>query len=890
VSERPSVVLRACLLLLRAASRLVPPHQREGWLHEWQAEVLHRWRFLETRRELGAREQADVARRVMGALPDAVWLRRQLTSDAELVHDLRHGLRVLRKGGGSALAAATVLALGLGASTAVFGVADALLLRPLPYREPERIVTLWQTDAKRPGQLDEVAPANFLDWRERLKSFEQVAAADPYAYDYTGGAEPEVFFAIRVSEGFLEALGTTPQLGRGFLAEEYRAGHENVALLAHGLWQRRFGADPGIVGRTIPLDGTPFTVVGVLPADFEPGLLPTSGERGLFTPHVEEEHDRQVRGSGWWNVVARLGAGVTKAQAQHELDVVAAELAREHPRTNAQSGIRAMALSEHLTAGVRPALNLLLGAVALLLLITWSNVAGLLIARGAAREHELVVRASLGASRGRLVRQLVAENALVAALGCGLGIALASFGMDAIVALSPVDVPRLGQVGLGGRVLAFVLLLALVSALACGIAPALRFSRQRPGGALRDAGRGTARALEREPLRRGLVVAELAIALVLLSGAGLLVRSFTRLLAVDPGFRAEGVLALQVFAWDRQQTPAARSRFFEETLARLAALPGVSATGAVSRMPFIEANINIRSTLQVEGGPERAPADAPRVFLSTATPGYFPAMKIGLIEGRLFDARDAAASRPVALVNESLAYAHFGEISPLGSHLLVRFEGRPVRAEVVGVVASVRHERLERAPEPEAFLPHAQTGFGSMTYVMRTSADPASLTGAAKRQIRALDPLLAFYRTASLRELVAKSLAERRFLLVLITSFAATAVLLASVGLYGLLSFLAIQRRREIGVRMALGADASDIVRLVLDQGLRLVAPGLALGFGAALLATRALGNVLYGVSLADPLTLTGVAALLGCVSLLACYLPARRAVRVDPCVTLRSE
>jgi predicted permease len=890
LSERPGLVLRACLALLGAASRLVPRHQREGWLHEWRAELLHRWQKLEARRELGAREQAELARRVMGALPDAVWLRRQLTSDAELVHDLRHGLRMLRRDSGSALAAASVLALGLGASTALFGVADALLLRPIPYREPERIVTLWQTSAARPGQLEEVAPANFLDWRERLRSFEHVAAANPWAYDYTGGAEPEVFFAIRVSEGFLEAMGTTPLLGRGFLPHEYRAGSENVVLLAHGLWRRRFGSDPGLVGRSIPLDGMPYSVVGVLPADFEPGLLPTSGERGLYTPHVVEEHDRLVRGSGWWNVVARLAPGASRAAAQQELDLVAAGLAREHPRTNAGSGIRAVPLAEHLTAGVRPALLLLLGAVGLLLLITWSNVAGLLLARGAARERELLVRASLGANRARLVRQLVTENALLAVLGGGLALVLAGWGMRAVVALSPVDVPRLGQVGMSGRVAAFAALLALVSALACGIAPAWRFSRPRLAGALREAGSTAAHALAREPLRRGLVVAELALALVLLAGAGLLVRSFARLLAVDPGFRAEGVLALQVFAWDRQTTPAARVRFFDETLARLAELPGVRAAGAVSRMPFIEANIGIRSPLQVEGERELPPEEAPRVFLSTATPGYFEAMRIELVEGRPFDARDAAARPTVALVNEALARAHWGERSPLGSRVRLRFEGKPIRAEVVGVVASVRHERLERAPEPEAFLPHAQTGYGSMTYVLRTSADPASLTEAAKQRIRSLDSLLAFYRTASLRALVAKSLAARRFLLVLIASFAATAVLLASVGLYGLLSFLALERRREIGVRMALGAEAGDIVRLVLRQGLRLIAPGLVLGFLAALFATRALAGALYGVSHADPLTLAGVAALTALVSLAACYLPARQAVRVDPCVTLRSE
>ncbi len=889
MARPPGFVLRGCLALLRAVSGLVPRHQREAWLGEWRAEVVHRWRALEEREALGPREQAHLARRVMGALPDAVWLRRQLTSDADLVHDLRLGLRVLRRDFGASLAAAAVLGLGIGASTAVFGVADALLLRPLPYRDADRALTLWQTHAARPGQLDEVAPANFFDWRDRLHGFEHVAAANPWAYDVTGASEPEVVFAIRVTEGFLEALGTTPLFGRGFLPEEYEAGREQVALLAHGLWQRRFGGDPRIVGRTIPLDGAAYTVVGVLPPDFEPGLLPTAGERGLYTPHVVEEHDRQVRGTGWWNVVARPKAGVSASEAQRELDLVAAALAAEYPRTNAKVGIRAVPLAEHLTAGVRKPLLLLLGAVGLVLLVTWSNVAGLLLARGAARSGELSVRASLGATRHRLLRQLVAENAIVAFAGAGLGMLIAAWGMDAIVALSPVDVPRLGPVALGGRVLAFAIGLALVSTFTCGLLPALRFSAVSGGASLGERCSSVAGGL-REPLRRGLVVAQLATALVLLAGAGLLVRSFARLLAIDPGFRAESVLALQVFAWDRFETKAARASFFRDTIARLEQLPGASAVGAVSRMPFIEASIGVRSTLQVEGGRELPADEAPRVYLSTATPGYFAAIGIELAEGRLFDARDDAARPPVALVNQALARAHWPGQSPLGSHILLRFEGKPVRAEVVGVVASVKHGRLEESPEPEAFLPPAQTGFGSRTYVLRTSAEPMSLAPAAKRRIRELDPLRAFYRTASLQELVRKSVAERRFLVVLIASFAAVALLLASVGLYGLLSFLAIRRRREIGVRRALGADASDIVLLVLRQGTRLVAPGLAIGLAAALVATRALAGMLYGVSLIDPVSLLAVAALLASVALVACYLPARRALRVDPSLTLRSE
>ena len=530
-------------------------------------------------------------------------MRRQLTADAEIVHDLRHAFRLLRRQRASALAVVAVLALGIGSTTAVFALMDALLLRPVPYGEPERLMTLWASNPRSGDDQDEVSPGDFIDWTERSRSFESMAGAIPFSYDYTGGTAPEVFFAIRVTEGFFRTLRIAPMLGRDFLPEEHRKGRENVVLLDHGFWKRRFGADPGIVGTTMPLEGQPYTVVGVLPPGFEPGMLPTAGPRGIWTPHVIEEHERITRGTAWWAAIARLKAEVALPAAQAEMDAIAAALEREHPRTNRNVRVTVMPFVEHLTASVRRPLLLLAGAAGLVLLLAAANVVGLLLARGAERERELVVRAALGAGRARIVRQLVAESLLLGALGCVLGLLLARWSAGALVALSPVDVPRLGTVRLDARALLFAALLSLVTTVACATVAALAASRPASRTSLRESGRAVAGGLRRQPLRRSLVVGQVAAALVLLFGAGLLGRSFVHLLRTDPGFKAGGAIALQVFMWDRNPTPAKQAAFLRETLARIEALPGVKAAGAVSRMPFIEANIGIRSPLAVEGRP-----------------------------------------------------------------------------------------------------------------------------------------------------------------------------------------------------------------------------------------------------------------------------------------------
>ncbi len=885
---REPATLRWCRRLVVAASWLVPAGQRSEWRQEWEAEVAHRWQGMERAGKGRWSARLDIVRRVAGTLPDAAWLRRQLTADSDLVHDLRHGLRSFRRRRAFAAAVVAVLALGLGSLTAVFTLVDGLLLRPLPYPEPERLMTLWESNPRAGEVRDDVAPADFLDWQQRSRSFESMAAGIPFSYDYTGGTVPEVFFAVRVTEGFFRTLGVVPALGRDFRPDEHRDGHEKVVLLDHAFWTRRFAADPGIVGRTLPLEGEAYTVVGVLPADFEPGLLPTAGPRGLWTPHVIEEHERQTRGSAWWAVVGRLAPGVTVEQARAEMATIAIALEQENPRTNRDVRVSVVPFAEHLTGAVSRPLRLLAVAAALVLLLASANAVGLLLARGAERERELAVRASLGAGRGRLVRQLLAETVVLGGLGALAGLLLARWAVGALVALAPVDVPRLGSVHLGGRALAFAAVLSIVTTLVCGAVAALAASRTAAPGALAGSGR-TVGGLRRQPLRRGLVVAQVAAALLLLFGAALLARSFERLLRTDPGFRADGAAVLQVFAWDRHRTPAARAAFFRGTLARIEALPGVESAGIVTRMPFIEANIGIRSPFAVEGRGPAAAGQESSVYLTIASRGYFDAMRIPLRAGRSFEDSDRLGGAPVALVNDALARREWPQGNAVGSRVALKWQGRPMTAEVVGVVGSALHRSLDRPAEPEAFLSSEQVPYGSMTYVVRAQG-AGTLIAPVQQAVWSVDPQQSFYRVATLDELLAKSLAPRRFLLLVSAAFACTALALAVAGLYGLVSFLTARRTQEIGVRVALGAGNGDIFRMVVGEGMALVGVGLGVGLVAAFGAGRAMESALFGVSPADPTAGAAVVLLLAAVAFAACAVPALRASRTDPIAALRND
>ncbi len=830
----------------------------------------------------------DVLRRTLGSFHDAAWLRRQFTRDAEIVHDVRHGGRVLRRSPAFALLAILVLALGIGATVGIFSVVDTLLVRPLPYRDFDRVVMLWQGSSTNRDVLDDVSPANYLDWREQLRSFEVVAAVEPWSFDHTGGSEPEVLHAAAVSAGFFEAIGVLPVMGRAFTAEEFLPKRNQVIVISHGLWQRVFGGAPDIVGRSVQLDNSAYTVVGVLPASFQPRLLQSGGERGVIVPKVFQEYERRIRGGGYWNVVARLRQGVSLDEAQAELATLSGQLAKQYPRTNATVVARAQGLRDHLAANLRPALRLLLLAVGLLLLIASANVANLLLARAAHRARELAVRSAIGAGRARLVRQLLAESLLLATLGSAAGLVVAWWTVRAITRLSPANIPSLASVSVDGRVIAFAIVLTAAVAIVVGVIPAWQSS----GGRLLDVLRGISDGGgggTRHPLRAGIVVGEVALALLLMSGAGLLIRSFVLLLQTDPGFNPERVVVLQVFAWDRNATPEKRAAFFQQVLDRMKALPQVQRVGAVSAMPFIEANINMETALLSDERPV-AQGEEPSAFLTIATPGYFETMRMSLRQGRALEVYDTARSGRVAVVSEALVRRAWPDGRAIGRRFRYRYQGQLQQAEVVGVVADIRHDGLDRPARPELFVPHAQIPFGSMTFVARTAGDPASVISALKAEIRAVDPAQAVYRAATAQELVSRTLVERRFMLALLGGFALLAGILAAIGIYGVISVATTQRTREFGVRIALGAERGEILSMVLRQGAWMTGLGLAIGLAGALAFRRVMSGFVYGITPEDPITLGAVVGALALVALVACMLPARRATRVDPLVALRSE
>ncbi len=882
---RDPLVLRLCLALVRVFGVVVPARSRAEWRAEWEAEVRYRWQMLDRGEQLDWRTRMDLFRRALGALPDAAWLRRQFTADADVVHDVKHGVRMLIKTPSFSCSAVLILALGIGGTVSIVALLDTLQFRPLAYQDAERVVTIWQRPTARPSEREDVAPADFLDWRDRARSFSVIAGVIPYSMDYTGGTAPEVLFGAQVTEGFFDAVGMPPMIGRGFLPEEHVRGARRAVIITYGFWQSRYAGDPNIINKTIGMENEPWTIVGVLPRAFAPQLLPRPGELVVWTPKIVQEHEKRIRASAWWNVVARLAPGVTVEQAQSEMDTISAALARENPRTNAASSAVVVPLREHLMGGVRLPLVLMLGAVVLVLGIGCANVASLLLARGIERSREFAIRSALGAGRSRLVRQLVAESLLLSLVAAVAGLALAQWTLGGIVAIAPAGLLRLREAAIDGRVLVFAAALTTVTAIVFGLIPALQFSKQ---------GRDVLRERQSDSVsgsfRRGLVAAEVAIALVLLVGAGLLVKSFGRLLAVDPGFSPQGVVMVQVFAWDRHGAPDRARTFFRSTIEQMQALPGVQAAGAVSAMPFALSNINIRSGLEIVGRPAVKDVEQRSTYVTIASPGYFTAMSIPLREGRLLEDRDSETAPVVAVISEGLRRREWPEESPVGRRVRISWQGKPVEAEVVGVVSQIRHDGLDTAPRPEVFLSLPQFPFGSMTYVVRGAGDAAALIDRVKRQIWTVDAMQPVYDAASVERLVQASVVRQRFSMSVMSAFAFVALLLCASGIYGIISFTTTQRTREIGVRMALGADGPMIRGMVLREAATVILIGLAAGIVGALAASRFLQTLLFEVRPGDPLTIASVSLVLAVVGLAACYAPARRATQVDPLIALRSE
>jgi putative ABC transport system permease protein len=890
-APRDPLAVRVSLALLRSIRSLVPAGIRHDWLREWEAEIRHRWSRVNRGSETRWRDKADVVRRSAGAISDAAWLRQQFTADHDVMRDVHYALRMVRRRPVISALAVGVLAIGIGGTVSVFSVLDTLLLRELPYRDPEEIVTIWLTNKGHPEEREGVAPGAFLDWHDRSTAFSHIAAAAPASFDFLDGLEPETLIGASITEGFFEALGVEPILGRLFVPREYQVFPPNVVVISHGTWQRMFGGDPGIVGRRVTLEGQSLEVVGVLPKWFHPTILGRLRQEELWVPGTLQNPEFANRRTRYWGVVARLAPGVDVRGAQAELSIISEQLAREYPMTLGSMTATVVAFRDHLAGPIRDPLRVLLAAVVLVLLLGCANVASLLLARASDRQREFAVRAAIGANRWRLIRQTLVESLVLSILACVAGLVLTRIAIDAFVATATATVPHLQELALDRRLVVFALAASALTAILVGLWPAIRISRAALRQTLTEGAVSTTGGPDRRRIVSVLVVSEVALALVVLVTAALLIRSFVALVRVDPGFARSNVAVLQVFAYgERYRTNEQRVAFADQALERMRAVPGVETAGIVTAMPFIPANINIQGGFRIEGRPAPPEREQPVTSLTVASPDYFPAMQIPLRQGRLFTPGDHAQAPPVAIVNDLMADRFWPGDSPIDQRVTVNWQGRWLTMQVVGVVGRLRHDGLDSDPRPEVFIPFAQLPYGSMTFVVRTTTDAAALVPILERRIWEIDPILPLYETTTVEALVSQSLAPRRFVTSLLGILGGLAFVLATIGIYGIVSFATAQRTREIGVRVVVGGTARDILKLVFSESATRVGAGVVVGLAASLAATRGVAALLYQVSPTDPLTLGGTAALLAVVALLACYWPARRATRVDPLVALRSD
>jgi putative ABC transport system permease protein len=805
---------------------------------------------------------------------------------ANLWQDLRFGVRMLLKQPGFTLIAALTLALGIGANTAIFSIVNAVLLRPFPYQAPERLVIVQERESG--GGFSPSYP-NFVDWRAQNTAFASIAAVrQNESFNLTGAGEPERLQGQLVSAEFFSMLGIKPLVGRDFLPEEDRAGATPAVILSYGFWQRRFGNDPGIIGQQLTLNDQSYTVVGITPPDFQYGL-----EADVTVPFGLQTQRFSRRGADpGTDVVARLKPHVSQQQGEADLNMVAARLEQQYPATNKGRRVLLTPLHESFVGDVRRPLLILLGAVGLVLLIACANVANLLLVRASARQKEMAVRVALGASRATLVRQLLTESVLLAASGAALGILLAFWGTSFIAAQLPNGIPRLQEANVDARVLVFTLAVSLLTGLLFGLVPALQASRPNLTEGLKEGERGSSG--RRQRLRSVLVVGEVALTLTLLVGAGLLIQSFRRVLEVNPGFKPQNLLTMQVSVnkSNGEQNGQQVANFFKQLQQNVRNLPGVKSVAVSNGIPFGSTNF---PPFLIEGRP--VTDGKPSGLRYHVSPTYFQTMGIELLKGRLFTAGDAPNTPMVVIIDEVLAQRYFPNEEPLGKRLKPSADAPSW--EIVGIVRHAEPNSLDaQGPAPAQFylnfdqipverLPGYVRRLNLLT---RTEVEPLSLTAAVRAQVVALNKDQAVFNVRTMEQAVAQSVAPRRFSMLLLTVFAVVALALASLGIYGLMSYTVAQRTREIGVQMALGAEVSDVLKLVLGQGMKLALVGVALGLVASLALTRLMKTLLFGVSATDPVTFAAIALLLTGVALLACWLPARRATKVDPLVALRCE
>lgn len=801
-----------------------------------------------------------------------------------LVADLLHAARTLRAAPAFSLAAVATLTIGIGATTAIFSVVDGVLLKPLPFSQPDRVVAVFQNDRRKGLDHDDVAPANFADWRARTRSFAGLAAAEPFALNYSGPDGVEQIYNWNVTQDFFSVLDARPVLGRLFVPEDFAAGPPRVLVLTYASWRGRFGGDPGIIGKRLRIGEGSATVVGVLPPNF---AYLASSKMEIYAPKVLNASELRIRNTAWYHVVGRLRPGVTLDAARADANRVGAQLGAEYPATNADVAVTVERLDRAIVGDAARAVLLLFGAVDMVLLIACVNVANLVLTRTARRSRELAIRMALGASRARIARQLLTEHFLIALAGGLAGMVLAMWGVRAMRAVSPASVPRLAEMRVDGRALGFTMGVVVVATLVFGLLPAIRAAQGHAVSELRSGDRA-AGGVSKGRLRRLLVVVEVALAVILLVGSALLMRSFVSVVRADRGYTSDHVLAATVFVYQWNPTARARANFIAELVARAATVPGVTAAGATSSLPLDIAIGADRGTFTIQGQPVRL-GEEPSVHMTVMTPGAFDALRIQRRRGRNFSPADDSASTPVAIINDAMARRYWPGDDPIGKRVRLAFYSAPTEREIVGVVADTRQSALDAPAEPILYVPHAQAPTGAMAIVLRTASEPRGVLRDFKRVVAELNPALPLASVETLDELAAAAVKPRQFTVQLLAAFAACALTLALIGVYAVISQGTAERRLELGVRIALGAQANDIISLVMRQGLGPALTGVVVGIAGSAVVTMLLHGMLFGVRPLDARTFAGVGALMFATAMLACFIPARRATRVDPLEVLRS-
>jgi putative ABC transport system permease protein len=800
-----------------------------------------------------------------------------------LWQDLRFGARMLWKQPGFTLIAVITLALGIGANTAIFGVVNAVLLQPLPFAEPGRLVWVWG-NIRNGGNRASVSPLDYLDYRAQNTTFEQFAAAFsiPTFVNLTGSGAPERLEGRVVTGNFFQALGVNPALGRTFLPDHEKSGSNQVVVLSHKLWQQRFGGEPSIVGKTLTFDGKKYEVLGVMPPNFK---FPQNTE--LWVPmNFEMAPEMKQRKAHFLRPIGRLKPGVTLVQAQADMDTIARQLEAHYPESNTGWNLRMVSLRDQLVGNIKPTLQVLFGAVGFVLLIACANVVNLLLVRAAGRQKEIAVRMALGARRWRIARQMLTESVLLALAGGVLGVVFAAWGIELIVAFSGNNIPPTAQIGIDRVVLGFTLGISLLTGVVFGLVPALQTSQPSLGETLKEGGRGVGQSAHRNRTRNLLVVFETAIAVVLLIGAGLMIRSYIRLQQVSPGFDAANVLTTRInLSYGKYDSEEKAGAFWLQLYERLTALPGVEAVGMITELPLSGQPNDTPFT--VEGRPPVEPNQRFGADFRRVNQDYLRSMRIPLLRGRGFTEQEVRQNAKVVLISETLASGVFPNEDPLGQRLLLGLsEQTPF--EIIGIVGDIRHRTLEAAPFPTMYLPEISTGWTNLT--IHTVGDPLNLAAAVRREVLAIDPDQPIAAVRTMEQVLSESVAAPRYRVWLLGLFALVALVLAAVGIYGVISYSVAQRTHEIGIRMALGAQSRDVQRLVIGQGIKLALIGVGAGLLGAVGLTRLLAGLLFEVKAIDPLTFAGVAVILITIALLACGIPARRATKVDPMIALRCE